>query len=35
VPEDAVARVQSASIEELDRWAEYLLNASSIGETLR
>lgn len=30
-----VTRVQSASIEELDRWAEQVLDASSINDTLR
>lgn len=35
VPENVVARVQSAPIEELDRWAERILDAKSIDDTLQ
>jgi len=35
LPEAVVARVELASIEDLDRWAERILNATSIGDTLR
>ncbi len=34
VPEEALARLQSASIEQLDSWAERVLTANSIEEAL-
>jgi len=35
VPKAVVARVELATIEELDRWAERILDAPSIDDTLR
>ena len=35
LPEVVTARVQSASIEELDAWAERILSATSLDEALR
>ena len=35
VSQDVVTRVQSASIEDLDHWAERILDATSIDDTLR
>ncbi len=34
LPEEVLTRVQSASIEQLDTWAEQLLSAASIEEAL-
>jgi hypothetical protein len=34
VPDAVTARVQSATIEELDAWAERILSAASLDETL-
>lgn len=32
---ETVERVQTASIDELDRWADHILSATSVDETLR
>lgn len=35
LPESVIGRVQSAKIEELDRWGEHVLNAQSLEDVLR
>jgi hypothetical protein len=34
LPEPALARLHSASVDELDRWAERVLTAATLGEVL-
>ena len=35
LPEEIASQVQTATIEDLDRWAEHILSATSIEDTLR